>query len=164
MDVKLTHSDIIEISYKWILKTQSCGIAFKELVSLSSSETPDVIGFGSCGFSVLIEAKVSRQDFLKDRKKYFRIYPENGMGTRRFYACPPNIIKKSDLPEGWGLIYVENNKIIEIYNPYKGPIETRHLGFKKNLQAEHGLMYSALRRLKQEGVIDKVYNYKNKNE
>jgi hypothetical protein len=155
----MTHKDLVEIAYKWVLNNTSCGIAVKELHSLTcNSEYPDVIGFGASGYSVLVEVKISRSDFLADKKKHFRANPQLGMGSHRFYCCPTDLIKKEDLPDGWGLIYVnEKGKATCVYSPYKGNIDERHAGFKKNMRAEHGLMYSVLRRLHKRGLIDVIY-------
>lgn len=30
------------------------------------------------------------------------------MGNYRYYLCPEYLIKESELPDGWGLIYVDN--------------------------------------------------------
>jgi|GEM_PF-1561623 len=153
-----SHRGLVEVAYKWLLNNASCGVAFKELGCLTTSEIPDVIGFGSDGHSVLIEVKVSRSDFLCDKNKYFRKNPQLGMGSQRFYCCPTDLIKQSDLPEGWGLIYVNDKmKARCVYQPYKGNIGERHNGFSKNLKAEHGLMSSALRRLHIRGRIDEIY-------
>lgn len=168
-----THAQLISIAYKWVLKNESVGVAFKELnTNCSNGEYPDVIAFGAWGYSVLIEVKVSRSDFLSDKNKPFRKDPERGMGTRRFYCCPTGLIKESDLPDGWGLIYVnETGKATCVLNPYKGKIVNNvvikgHDGFKKNIHAEHGIMYSALRRLHIKGhietIYDKQYNYNHK--
>lgn len=101
--IKYTHSQLIDIAYKWALKNRPIGCAFKDMRSYSN-ETADVIGFGGSGLSVLIEVKVSRSDFLADRKKPFRINPALGMGSERYYCCPDGLIKVDDLPFGWGLI------------------------------------------------------------
>jgi hypothetical protein len=98
----MTHSDIVNIAYKWLLKNGRIGFAFKELKSLSQ-EIPDVIGFDSWQ-STLIECKISRSDFLSDQKKTHR---KKGMGNWRFYCCPKGLIKQKDLPPKWGLIYVD---------------------------------------------------------
>jgi hypothetical protein len=45
----MTHKQLVDVAYRWVLNNTSCGVAFKELNSLSSRETPDVIGFGSWG-------------------------------------------------------------------------------------------------------------------
>lgn len=148
-------------AYKWVLKNTSCGCAFKELRSLAENgEYPDVIGFGSGGHSVLVEVKVSRNDFAGEQKrKHFRVAPELGMGTQRFYFAPEGVIKIEDLPTGWGLVVVGKKcKPRVAYSPYKGNIGERHEGFhNKNIRAEHGLMYSALRRLHKRGLIEEIY-------
>ncbi len=159
-DNSFTHNKLVESAYRWVLKNSSCGVAFKELnTTACNGEYPDVIGFGAWGHSVLIECKTSRADFHADKKKHFRQYPNLGMGTQRFYCCPKGLLKVEDLPKGWGLIYVnERFKAICVYTPYKGNIGERHDGFEKNTKAEHGLMYSALRRLHLRGRIDEIYD------
>lgn len=155
----MTHKDLVEIAYKWVLARTTCGVAFKELRSLAcNGEYPDVIGIGSDGHSVLVECKISRSDFLADAKKRFRATPQLGMGSQRFYCCPTGLIKQDELPEGWGLIYVdEKGKAKCVYSPYKGNIGERTTGHQKNIRAEHGLMYSVLRRLHKRGLIDTIY-------
>ena len=152
------HRQLVEIAYKWVLKNTSCGVAFKELYTLANGEYPDVIGFGSGGHSVLVEVKVSRADFLKDQKKMFRKNPEMGMGRQRFYLCPTGLIKQEELPAGWGLVYVNDAlKARCVYSPYKGNIGEHHNGFTQNIRAEHGLMYSVLRRLEIRNLVDQIY-------
>lgn len=154
--IPITHKEGVEIAYRWMMKNTSVGIGFKELVSINR-EIPDVIGFGSWGHSVLIEVKVSRSDFLCDKKKPFRIKPEEGMGKQRFYICPKDLIKKEELPEGWGLIYInEKKKARCVHFPYKGNVGEQY-GFTKNNQAEMNVMYSALRRLHLRLGLDEVY-------
>lgn len=156
-----THADLIPIAYDWVLKRGKCGVAFKELnTHCTNSEYPDVIGFAGWGNSTVIEVKVSRSDFLRDKKKLFRKYPERGMGKYRFYLCPANLIKIEELPVNWGLIYVnENGKARCVHNPYckstDGNIYSN--GFNQNMLAEHAFMYSALRRIHLHGHIDCVY-------
>lgn len=155
----MTHKELVNIAYKWLLKNCSCGIAFKELESAGSKEIPDVIGFGAWGHSVLVEVKISRSDFLCDKKKSFRINPADGMGKQRFYLCPKGLIKKEELPEGWGLVYVyEDKKARMVHCPYRGNIGERHGGFEKNNIAEAGIMYSALRRLFIKGYVKYIYD------
>lgn len=68
-------------------------------------ERCDAILFDSNN-SFLIETKISRSDFLADFKKEHR---KNGglIGNYRYYACPTGLIKPEELPEKWGLIYVD---------------------------------------------------------
>lgn len=153
------HSQLVEVAYLWVLKNTSCGIAFKELnTTASNGEFPDVIGFGRWCHSVLVECKVSRADFHADKKKPFRINPSYGMGSQRFFCCPTGLLKVEDLPQGWGLVYVNDQMRAKcVYSPYKGNISEVNQGFKKNINAEHELMYSALRRLHLRGRIDEIY-------
>jgi hypothetical protein len=144
---KASHSDLIKIAKKW-LKSKGCGVVLCELVS-RALETPDAIGFRG-DYSVLIECKISRNDFISDKKKLIRQYSEFGMGNFRFYMCPSGVIKPEDLPEKWGLIWVsERGKPRQIIGPrgstwsYGGS----SFSFKKNLYEEYCIMYSALRRV-----------------
>lgn len=153
-----THNELVRIAYRWVLANGSCGVAFRELVSSGTDEIPDVIGFGAWNHSVMIECKVSRSEFLCDRKKSFRANPSLGMGSQRFYCVPAGLIKKEELPDGWGLLYVtDKGKCISQFNPYRGPTGTTHPGHEKSMRAELGIMYSALRRLHLRGRMEEIY-------
>lgn len=136
----LTHSKIIEYSRKVLKRSGTmwkCGVTFSE-VSTAMSETPDIIGFYSGGAS-LIEAKASRNDFLSDKKKHFREHPEMGMGNYRFYACPTGLIKEEELPNKWGLIYVSAKG--------RCTVKVKPEWQESKTSAEHGFMYSIIRRI-----------------
>lgn len=100
-----THSEGCAIAAKYLKTKCNCGIVFIEPNSWGNSESPDAIGFRILGVSILVEVKITRSDFLTDKKKPHRKAPTTGMGTYRFYACPEGVIKPSDLPPGWGLLY-----------------------------------------------------------
>lgn len=155
---QFTHKELVNIAYRWVLANASCGFAFREFNAVTDTgEQPDVIGFGSWGHSVLIEVKVSRNDFLADKKKKFRLNPETGMGSQRYYCCPTGLIKPDELPEGWGLIYVnEKGRATKVKSLNQGNIYAKKLPC--NTQAEMALMYSALRRLHIRGRIDEIYS------
>lgn len=151
----ITHKDLVICAYRWVLKNGSCGMALRELVSITG-EIPDVIGFGMGGHSVLIECKTSKSDFIADRLKPFRTRPENGMGLYRLFCVPTGLIKIEDLPNKWGLIYVgQDHKTKAFINSTKY-LDMAH---ERNLKAEHGLMYSALRRLHGHGHLESIYNF-----
>ncbi|MEO5991406.1 MAG: hypothetical protein ABIP68_07185 [Ferruginibacter sp.] len=156
--VLLSHHNLVEISYKWLIKR--CGFAFKELRSLSS-ECPDVLGFRSCE-SILIECKISRSDFLSDKNKPFRKVSSNGMGNYRLYCCPKGLIKKEELPEKWGLIYVnEFGKATLVHNCFNNKGGNMYLEdnrFEANTKEEMYMLYAALRRLHIRGRIDEIYD------
>ena len=118
--MEFTHSELCKIADRWLGKAKKNNIRFKtfpihtrESICQMVAEVPDAIGWNYC-YSCVIEVKVSKSDFLADFKKEFRSNGD-GMGNYRFYMCPEDLIKESDLPQGWGLIYVdEKGKTKEI--------------------------------------------------
>lgn len=110
---RLTHSDCVDFAARYLSKR--CKVVFPEFFT-HNEELPDVIGFGTGiirdgkwdggVYSRLVEVKVSRSDFLADRKKPFRMRPEKGMGDFRYYCCPKDLIRKEEVPSDWGLLYV----------------------------------------------------------
>lgn len=143
----MSHSDLVKIAELWLLNTRKCGAVITELVSYGV-ETPDAIGFRD-GTSTLVECKASRADFLADAQKPFRLDPGKGMGTFRFYLCPAGIITAQDLPEKWGLIWVDGKGKAQMQVGPKGNIWSAQDEFRfdeKNHEAEQLLLVSALRR------------------
>jgi len=152
----MTHKELIECGYKWCLN--KCAFAFKDLVT-AGSEVPDVIGFNSSG-SFLLEAKTTKADFLREQKeKWVRKNPQYGMGDWRFYITKKGLLKKEDLPEMWGLIEVNDKGKARIkYNPFgKGNIYSHWTKNEKNDYAERQMMFSALRRIQEQGLMDCIY-------
>lgn len=74
----------------WLYR-QGCGIVLRERSSAHTSEAPDAIGFRTDA-SVLVECKLTRSDYLADKKKPFRINPTLGMGDYRFYLTPAGLM------------------------------------------------------------------------
>lgn len=104
----------------------------------AADENPDVIGWGSGAGSILIECKLSRSDFLGDAKKSVRKDPRTGMGHRRYYLCPPDVIQVKDLPAKWGLLWVAKGDVI---------VKRQARGYpERNLSAEVQFLSSMLRR------------------
>jgi hypothetical protein len=136
----LTHTILVSKGVKWLRaqggKQWSAPVVFGEMVA-SGNEIPDVIGFSSGG-SCLIECKTSKSDFKRDKKKMFRSVPQMGMGKYRFYMCPTGLIEKNELPDGWGLIYVNEKGGVKLIVKPKAQY--------CNLKAEHAYMYSIMRR------------------
>jgi hypothetical protein len=100
-----------------------------------------------------VECKASRSDFARDAKKHFRRWPQNGMGTFRFYLCPEGLLSPSDLPERWGLLWIKpNGRISQIIGP-KGNIWSgqTQFAFERSMHAEYVLLVSALRRVQEHG-------------
>lgn len=145
-----SHKTLCRIAAKW-LRTKCpkrCPVVLSELVAQGSIETPDAIGFTS-DYSILIECKTSRSDFLADKNKFFRIFPEQGVGDFRFYLCPEGIIKSEEVPDKWGLIWVDENakcrQVKKIITSNVLSIQANRF-LEKNGRSERALLYSALRR------------------
>ncbi len=79
--------------------------------SCATGEVPDVIAWKGFCKSVLVECKVSRADFLADAAKPFRLKPEEGMGSQRFYLAPAGTIGAHELPKHWGLLELHGREI-----------------------------------------------------
>src|SRR5690606_36412781 len=62
--------------------------------------------------SVVGECKVSRSDFIADKTKPHRT--ARGMGHWRYFMCLEGLINTEDLPEGWGLLWVNQRSHIKI--------------------------------------------------
>lgn len=141
----MTHDELVKRAVKWLKEPSrgksGCGVAVPEIVS-TSYETPDAIGWVGGGFSYMIECKVSRADFLCDRKKGRQLF---GCGYKRFYLCPPGLIKPDELPEYWGLLYCHPDEItLEVDAP---------INKNRNLSGEMAMMYSLLRRCESRGFL-----------
>lgn len=158
----MTHDDLVEIAENWLLKSKGCGFALTELRAMTNNgEVPDAIGWRS-GITILVECKTNRADFHADKKKIFRRRPQTGMGSFRFFICPAGIINPEDLPEKWGLVWVdEKGKARQKVGP-KGNCSW-HSGSdfyhtEKSLLSEAAMMVSALRRLHLRGVLPMIYD------
>lgn len=188
------HQKLCEIGARFLKRPESGnghGCHFTVIEPACYGENPDVFGvrhgtFGSyehngviypTGYdvgTVVLEAKTSRSDFLADRKKPHRMQPDTGMGKWRYYICPTDLIKPNELPEKWGLIYVNGrghcnivagamavpkDKYISEYGMNKGKPQyfrngqkvaesfAAHAFHERNIQNEQNLLTMALARL-----------------
>jgi hypothetical protein len=74
------------------------------------SHTPDAIGWNAHGASILIECKSNKPDFLQDKYKTYR-RDGAGLGNQRYFLTPKGLVKPTEVPEGWGLLEVEGDRI-----------------------------------------------------
>ena len=93
-------------------------IGFQRLLSV-----PNIIhwwGNGECDLLTVTKAmytdeyeiKLSRSDFLADKKKHKWRYIKNApqfSPNRFWYVCPAGLIKADDLEQGQGLIYINDD-------------------------------------------------------
>jgi len=120
---------------RWL--SRQCSVVLYEFAT-PADENPDVIGWVAGAGSVLIECKLSRSDFLRDATKTVRRNPRAGMGHRRYYLCPPDLIQLKDLPPKWGLLWATTGQVI-VKREARGHSE-------RNLVAEAQFLSSMLRR------------------
>jgi hypothetical protein len=147
----VTHKDCVEAAAAYLSKR--CDVVLPEFFSWNA-ELPDVIGFKR-NHSDLVECKVSRADFLKDKKKHFRMFPEQGMGDYRYYCCPRGMISKDELPDGWGLLYLYPSGLVRQLKESR-----KH---DKDWRAEHHLLFYYARRANFSGAHKTVIEYRGYN-
>jgi len=77
--------------------------------------TPDAIGW-HVGWSILVEAKVSRRDFRADRKKLIHnpAFAERCPGQERWYLTPEGLVTSDEVPGAWGLLEVQGRRVVEV--------------------------------------------------
>jgi len=131
----MRHSTLVAMGVRWL--GRQCSVVLYEFAS-AADENPDVIGFAPEAGSVLIECKLTRSDFLRDATKVVRRNPRAGMGQRRFYLCPPDVIQVKDLPPKWGLLWATKGQVM-VQREARGHPE-------RNLAAEVRFLSSMLRR------------------
>jgi len=135
----MTHKDLIKIGKSYLKKVQKCHVIISERGASISTEIPDIIGFKGARTSILIECKASRQDFRKDKDKWFRSL-DAGMGQIRYYLAPKGIIPIEELPDEWGLLEVDK-KLVETKKPGALYIEPNRCA------AELGLLLAYINKL-----------------
>ena len=135
----MTHSQLVERGVRW-LRRYRCGVVLSEQACVSG-EMPDAIGWKRANHSVLVECKVTRADFLADRAKPFRLKPEQGVGCERFYLTAANLLRREELPAGWGLLEVRGRDA-ELVHP-----SAKNLRTAAGLRYEMNLLLASLRRV-----------------
>ena len=144
---RISHDELIQAGINWFKKDLKTTVILSESKGFGG-ETPDIMAWKS-GFSFLIECKNSRSDFLADQKKHFRIYPDKGMGHYRLFLCQTDLIKPEELPNGWGLLYFDGEKVNRVVC-WKGNIFSivKCMNqFEPDYQNEVRLLSSCMRRL-----------------
>lgn len=135
------HAQLVARAAQWLRGKYGCGIILSEQYC-ATGEVPDVIGWkGSCQ-SVLVECKVSRGDFLSDANKPFRLKPEEGLGSKRFYMAPAGMIKREELPKYWGLLECKGRDVTMAVKPGGQDLRTA-----AGLMREMSLLLASLRRV-----------------
>lgn len=169
--MKLNHRNLCDIAVKWLKRPNSsgghaCHVVVSEVASGWSGEKPDAIGFRATGDhsdgSIVVEVKTSRADFLADKKKPHRNGSTMGMGNWRYYMCPTDLIKPNEIPDNFGLLYVNKRGHVKpVVSPF---LTTNHydridtlesMKFLSDVKRESFLMIRLLSRV---GDVEKFNN------
>lgn len=135
----MNHAFLVARAVEW-LRRYRCGVVLSEQACISG-EMPDAIGWKRACHSVLVECKISRSDFLVDRNKPFRLKPELGVGSERFYLVPKGLVRVEELPGGWGLLEYRNRSV-ELVRASK-----KNLRSDEGFRCEMNLLLASLRRV-----------------
>jgi hypothetical protein len=135
----MNHAFLVARAVEW-LRRYRCGVVLSEQACVSG-EMPDAIGWKRACHSVLVECKISRADFLVDRNKPFRLKPELGVGSERFYLVPKGLVRAEELPAGWGLLECRNRSV-ELVRASK-----KNLRSDEGFRCEMNLLLASLRRV-----------------
>lgn len=135
-ETRLSHDELCKAACAF-LREKNCSIVVNQPAALCNDESPDAIGFHGYNESHLVEAKTSKADFFADKYKLFRINPERGVGTYRWFICEPYLIGVAEVPSNWGLIYATKGQRKVVKDP-----EWQ----ERNIAAEMYLLYQTARR------------------
>jgi len=135
------HAQLVARAVEWLRSEYGCGIVLSEQYC-ASGEVPDVIGWKGFCQSVLVECKVSRRDFLAEANKPFRLKPEEGLGSKRFYMAPAGMIAREELPRHWGLLECKGREVTMTVKPGRPDLRTT-----AGLMKEMNLLLASLRRV-----------------
>jgi hypothetical protein len=135
----MTHAQLVDRAVRW-LRSYRCGVVLSEQACVSG-EMPDALGWKQACHSVLVECKVTRADFLADRAKPFRVKPEKGVGSERFYLTPPGLIHSKELAPGWGLLELRRGRVEMVQ------VSAKNLRTATGFRYEMNLLLASLRRV-----------------
>jgi hypothetical protein len=135
----MTHGQLVERAVLW-LRWYHCGVVLSEQACVSG-EMPDAIGWKQACQSVLVECKVTRADFMADRAKPFRLKPDKGVGSERFYLTPPGLVRVEELPPGWGLLELRRGRVETVQ------VSAKNLRSATGFRYEMNLLLASLRRV-----------------
>jgi hypothetical protein len=144
--MNLSHAALVKVAAKWLRTRAKCQVIATEVVSGSSREIPDAIGWRLGGqHSIMIECKRTRGDFVADLRKGLDCADRTGL--QKYYMTPPGMLSPEECPDGWGLLETDGGTVVEIV---PAPARTR------NRRNEIGILYSLL--LRQKGKSPKLGN------
>ena len=150
------HKEIVDIAARWARSRH--GVVVKEFYCYTH-DIPDVFACNG-SFSTMIECKISRSDFLRDKKKIYRWgNGEYGMSNYRIYCAPKGLLDLNrDIPEKWGLLEVDDKGkarlAVDIFKGNKSIFWFENNTFMQN--EERKILYSIARRATVKGLMPKI--------
>lgn len=135
--MSLTHRQLCELGARYL--QNNCKFDHILIETGYRKENPDVFAYKKY-YSVLIECKASRSDFLTDKKKPFRQDPLQGVGQMRLYLCNEGVAKQEEVPKGWRLLVAVDEDTIDF--PFNFTLIFGEKFKVRNADAELGLMNS----------------------
>ena len=106
----MTHGELVRQAERWLYR-HGCVLVVTEFSCNYSYEVPDALGWRSVGNSILMECKVSREDFKRDQLKQARMYEACSIGQERYYFTPEGLLSPGELPDGWGLLEWDGKRV-----------------------------------------------------
>lgn len=82
----MKHEDLCKRAAAWLRGSERCDPVLYGIAS--TAEIPDAIGWCSSG-SIVVECKVSREDFMRDKAKN---HAANRMGDKRYFMVPAGLV------------------------------------------------------------------------
>lgn len=146
-----THDELTRRAARWLRNTRRCSIVLQEPRAFWALEIPDAIGFRSDGRSIVVEAKVTRVDFLGDKHKRHRRLDRAscgrpGMGIERWYLIDGHateaVWKPGDELHGWGVLECRGSRCYKRVQP-------RNLA--RQPDPELALLVAKIRRMEADG-------------
>jgi hypothetical protein len=153
----MTHADLVARAARWLRTTMACHVVLTE--HTVGQEYPDAIGWRGRGESVVVECKISRSDFLRDRHKASRAHYGQRPGVWCYYLTPPGLVWGPQitlaLPEGWGLLHAEPRliRVVQKAAPTTG-VDDRSV---TQLRRELYRLYSEVRRYQVQGLKPQTF-------
>ena len=148
--MNMKHAELVGLAKKWLERSHgnkfACGVVLAEY-RCYVREIPDVIGLNAQR-SIVLECKVSRADFLADRKKGHRC-ERRSLGNYRYYLTLPDVACAEDVDNGWGLLHFDGRRVIEVK-------KSEWFGGDEVKAAEWALLYSVARRVNLRGLLAMV--------
>lgn len=153
------HYDLCCLGARWLRNRRRCKYVAVEICTMG--DNVDVFGIRYGYESFNIEVKTSHSDFIADQKKWIRQAGSEYLraGNYRYYLCPEGVIKEEELPEGWGLLYYNEEYSNKVF-PLKVKVVCEPKCFDVTYKSELFILQSIMAR---EGIKPQIFNYRGQN-